>query len=454
MTEKRQQFEKAYIVTVDMGYGHQRAMAPLEDMAARPIGWEEANGAIITANTYPGIPQSDQRWWEGGRSVYEKISRMKHLPIIGDWIFGILDRIQRIQPFYPKRDLSKPNLQLKQNYTMINRGWGKHLIDTLNKKPLPLVTSFFTIAFFAEEHGYEGDIYCLCTDTDVSRTWAPMNPSETRIKYFAPNRRVKERLKLYGVPEENIYITGFPLPQELIGDNEEILRQHVAERIVNLDPSGRYRKKYAHTLEHYFGDEYKDVSLERPLTVTFAVGGAGAQREIGAAILRSLHDYIDAGAIQLNLVAGARNDVYRYYESVVNELHLSKEHEGNVHIIYHHEKSEYFKLFNEMLKTTDILWTKPSELSFFTGLGIPIIMAPPIGSQEHYNRSWLQIVGGGVDQLETEYAEEWLFDWLQSGWLAESAMNGFLDAPRNGAYHIKRIVLDAEDSEIENMHLL
>ena len=76
----KQIFKKAYIVTVDMGYGHQRAVYPLADIA---------KGGIINANSYAGIPKSDQRRWEGGRKFYEKISRLKHLPLIGDWIFDL-----------------------------------------------------------------------------------------------------------------------------------------------------------------------------------------------------------------------------------------------------------------------------------------------------------------------------------------------------------------------------
>src|SRR3989338_7666933 len=97
-------FSKAYVVTVDMGYGHQRAVHPLKAIAANPPQWK--NGGIITANTYPGIPRSDRAKWEGGRSIYENISRMKRLPIVGDWIFGMMDYLQRIEPFYPRRDLS------------------------------------------------------------------------------------------------------------------------------------------------------------------------------------------------------------------------------------------------------------------------------------------------------------------------------------------------------------
>ncbi|PIR02991.1 MAG: hypothetical protein COV60_02730 [Candidatus Magasanikbacteria bacterium CG11_big_fil_rev_8_21_14_0_20_43_7] len=447
-------FDKAYIVTVDMGYGHQRAVYPLKDIAACPKGWQDAS--IITANNYGGIPKKDRAIWEGNRKAYETISRMKKIPLFGQGLFRLMDYMQRIEPFYPKRDLSRPSFQLKQLYRLIRKKkWGKHLIDVLNEKPLPLVTSFFGTAFMAEEHGYKGDIYCLCTDTDVSRAWAPLNAKKSRIKYFAPNRRVKERLKLYGVREENIYITGFPLPKENIGGKgAKILKGHLGCRISNLDPNGKYQKKYAATIETYLGARYCSAKAKHPLTITFAVGGAGAQRELGVIILNSLHDHIDKGRVRLNLVAGSRNDVYRFYEKHVKELHLEKKHGGTISIIFAKHKMDYFAKFDEVLQTTDILWTKPSELSFYAGLGIPIIMAPTIGSQEQYNKAWLHSISAGFEQEDPRYTNEWLFDWLESGWLAEAAMEGFLDAPRHGAYHIEDIVLKGKRHEIEDMHLM
>jgi len=282
----------------------------------------------------------------------------------------------------------------------------------------------------------------LCTDTDISRAWVALNPKKSRIKYFAPNKRVKERLGLYGVKTSNIYITGFPLPKENIGGrNLEILKSSIGCRISNLDPNNRYQRKYEKTLNQFLGARYCNMHADHKLTITFAVGGAGAQREIGAEILESLHDYIDKGEVNLNLVAGSRADVYEYYYNVVKDLHLEKKHGGSVKIVYNEDKLKYFDEFNEILLTTDVLWTKPSELSFYSGLGIPIIMAPTIGSQEVFNRTWLHSIGSGMEQEDPRHCNEWLFDWLESGWLAQAAMEGFLDAPRMGAYHIEYIVL-------------
>ncbi len=448
-----QKFDKAYIVTVDMGYGHQRAVYPLRDIGALPVGWSD--GSLITANNYSGIPKNDRNKWENSRRLYETISRFRKIPIIGQSIFDLMNYMQRIEPFYPKRDLSRPIIQLKQIYRMIEKGWGKHLIDLLNHHPLPLVTSFFIPAFFAEEHGYNGDIYCICTDTDISRAWAPLYPKKSRIKYLAPNKRVRKRLELYGVRSEQIYVTGFPLPKENIGGTSaKILKESLGCRISNLDPHGRYQRKYKATIDEYLGASYCKVKFKHPLTITFAVGGAGAQRDIGVTILESLHDEIDAGKIILNLIAGSRHDVYNFYEKRVKKLHLEKHHGGSINIIYSDNKMKYFEQFNKILLMTDILWTKPSELSFYAGLGIPIIMAPPIGSQEEFNSKWLHSIGAGFEQEDPRYTNEWLFDWLESGWLAEAAMEGFLDAPRHGIDHIADIVLHGKRSEIEDIHLI
>ena len=76
-----------------------------------------------------------------------------------------------------------------------------------------------------------------------------VNPQKTRIQYLVPNKRVRERMKSYGVPHKNIFVTGFPLPKENIGDDLSVLKERLGCRIGNLDPNGLYRKKYAATID-------------------------------------------------------------------------------------------------------------------------------------------------------------------------------------------------------------
>lgn len=424
---------RAWVVSVDMGYGHHRAAYNLRHLA---------HDGILNANNYHGIPLKDRNVWEHSREFYEFISRFQHIPIVGPAAFDLYDKMQMIPPFYPRRDLTDPNFPLKRIFSAISKkDWGKHLIQHLSQKQLPLVTTFFVAAFMAEAFDYPGEIYCVICDADFSRSWVPLKPAKTRIKYFAPTYRAVERLKLYGVPSENIFLTGFPLPKEnLGGPSLSILRHDLGARLLNLDPKKRYLKDHMQMVQHQLDGHNLPVKSTHPLTLTFAIGGAGAQRELAHTIIHSLRKKIRQQEIVVNLIAGTRKDVSEFLIDCVKECGLEKELGKGVKILYHSSRERYFTGFNRLLRTTDILWTKPSELCFFSALGLPIIMAPPIGSQEKFNRTWLRSIGAGINQDDPRYTDEWLFDWLDSGWLAEAAVEGFLEAPKFGTYNIEKVI--------------
>ncbi len=424
--------DKAWVVAVDMGYGHQRAAYPLRHFSP--------TGKVVIANNYEGIPKKDFRTWKSSRMVYEFFSQMSTLPLIGGAVFAALDKFQQIDPYYPRRDLSAPNMQLRQMYYLIRRGFGRDLITYLNTEDIPLITTFFTVAFMAEEHKFKNDIYVVVCDSDISRTWVPLNPHKSRLKFLAPCTRVVERLKEYGVREDRIFLTGFPLPEENMGDDLKILKQDLAERVINLDPEKRYRKKYGSTAKEFIKNLHLTERHHHPLTLTFAVGGAGAQRAIAGHILASLKQKLLKSEINLNLVAGTRNDVYCYFKEQIKKQQLTEVVGENLRVIFALDKEDYFKELNIALRSTDIFWTKPSELVFYSALGLPIIMAPSLGSQEVYNRTWLKTVGAGISAQDARYTDEWLFDWVNSGWLAEAAMSGFLDGRQFGVANMRDVV--------------
>ncbi|MDO8625998.1 MAG: hypothetical protein Q7K39_00890 [Candidatus Magasanikbacteria bacterium] len=432
--EQKNSNHEAWVVVVDMGYGHQRAAYPLRHLSP--------TGKVINANNYEGISKKEYRGWQATQRLYETFSRLSNVPFIGGWLFGLMDKFQEVPAFYPRRDLSAPNLQIRQNYYIIKRGSGKDLIKLLNTKNIPLITTFFTAAFMAEEHDFKNDIYLVICDSDISRTWAPLHPKKSRIKYLAPCRRVVERLKLYGVKPDNIFLTGFPLPEENLdgGSGLDTLQRDLAERLINLDPEHRYRHKYAETIKNFLKNIKIEERHHHPLTLAFAVGGAGAQKKIGRQMLWSLRQKLLANEINVNLVAGTRNDVYCYFREAISNYGLEKVFGKNLQIIFALQKEDYFRALNESLRSTDILWTKPSELVFYSALGIPIIMAPSLGSQEVFNRTWLKTIGAGISQNDPRYTSEWLFDWVNSGWLAEAAMSGFLDGRQFGVQNIIDVV--------------
>ena len=285
------------------------------------------------------------------------------------------------------------------------------------------------------------DIYCVVTDSDINRAWVAKEPKKSKINYLVPTQHTVRRLLAYGVPKDRIFVTGFPLPKENIGGRSlSILKKDIGNRLPNLDPKHVFVSRYKEVIVKNIGFKNLRKKSDHILTISFVVGGAVAQKEIATTLLKSLRKKLLSGEIKVNLVAGIRIEVKTYFDEQLNKLGLTKRLGKNINIIFALDKKSYFSGFNESLRTTDILWTKPSELSFYAGLGLPIILTPSLGAQEEYNRKWLHNIGAGHLQEDPRYANEWLFDWLESGILAEACWKGFIDAPKLGVYNIEEVV--------------
>lgn len=421
-----------------MGYGHQRAAYPLTNLAYE---------RVITANTDQIVSKKERGLWIRLQSSYEWISKIRSLPLIGELLWKIYDHFQSISPYYPFRDLSRPNMGSIYMHRLINKGFISDIIHYIKKQNIPLVSTFFAPALAAAHDGLK-NVYCVITDTDINRVWVPEFPKQEKLHYFTPTKHSTKRLVEYGVPRENIFFTGFPLPKENIGKNLDIAKKDINYRLHNLDPKRVYISRYKETIKKQLGKFYKNKK-DHPLTITFAVGGAGAQKEIGADIIKSLKNKILDHKIRINLIAGTHLDVNKYYHKTITNLGLEKEIDKYINIICAADKENLFKVFNKTLHTTDILWTKPSELSFYTALGIPIIIAPPLGAHEILNQKWLTTMGAGIPQENPKYTNEWLFEWLNNGILAEYAWNGFTEAPRFGTYNIEDIIFSKNKKKVK-----
>ncbi len=424
----KEEKKKAWVVTADMGYGHQRAVHPLEEIA---------EDGIITVGASDESTPDEKKLWKRLLNGYELFSRARSIPIIGKPIFGILDSMLHIPSFYPMRDLSTSTFQVSTLLSFINKGLCSGMMEKISKKHLPLVTSFYAPAITADLKGYD-KIYCIICDADLNRVWVAKNPWDSRVNYFAPCGKAAQRLKAYGVSEDKIFITGFPLDKKLIGDkNLSILKADLGQRLHYLDPSKRFFHLYEKNVEHFLGSENLVFNNNRKLTITYAVGGAGALKEIAEKIAFSLKEKLINNEIKLNLVAGIRLEVKEYFDKLIKKLPGA---ENSINVIYSNNIYTYFEKFNAAIRTTDVLWTKPSELSFYCGLGLPLILTSAIGSQEIFNRKWLFELNVGIKQENPEYTIDWLFDMLNSGRLAEAAWSGFLKSRKLGVYKIEEII--------------
>ncbi len=427
--------KQAWVVSVDMGYGHQRAAYPFRHIARE---------RIITANSDTVVEPAERAMWQQFQDFYETISRLGQVPGLGKWIWSIYGYFQSIFPFYPFRDLSKPNLGAIHLQKLIRKGFAASVPSYTKKEHIPFLSTFFAVAIAADQQGVP-DVFCIVTDSDINRIWVATKPRASKVIYLAPSHRAQKRLQLYGVPPERIFMTGFPLPQE----NVLSVKNDFARRIPVLDPSGVFRSKYHKMLTSEFGPLSDQNS---PLCIVFAVGGAGAQAELAHTILKSLRSSLEGGRIELHLVAGTRLEVNAQFLKAIADVDLNGQLGRSIHILCSLSKVEYFEQFNLLLRRADILWTKPSELSFFCALGIPVIMTHPLGSHEVCNRDWLQKMGAGLPQEDPSAAADWIFEWLQRGLFALAALNGFLHAPRFGTENIERLLFSPDRSSVKLRH--
>ena len=420
---------RAWVVAANMGLGHKRAVQPLASLA---------QGGILIVNDPDFVDEEERKLWDRLLGLYEKLSRARGLPLVGPAVFGILDYFQRIRSPYPRVDLSAPSIQTRFVDNMLSKGLCSTLLRKIKAKPLPLVTSFYHPAVAADRAGW-GRIYCIICDADINRVWVPSHPRDSRIEYLVPCGSAMRRLKQYGVPDERIWMTGFPLPLGLLGDQGlDTLRRDLGRRLRRLDPGNSFRLFHGRNVEHFLGPEnFLPGRDPGPVTLTFAVGGAGAQKEIGAAALESLAPAVRRGDFAVNLVCGVRREVREYFEETARRVLPDC---PGVRVIYGETDEEYFAAFEECLHETDILWTKPSELSFYVGLGLPLIAAPTLGSQEVFNLRWLQEIQATLPQSDPRYAAEWIRELLEQGRFAEAAWSGFLKARKYGTYKIRELL--------------
>jgi len=417
---------KAAVVAIAMGYGHQRPARAL----AMQLGCE-----VLHADRAPLADQEEQARWTTIRRFYENVSRISGLPYIGTPFRLTLNAVTGIPHLYPFRDLSSPTAAVSYLERSARQGLGRSMIAYLEEHDLPLLTTFYSPAILADYHGYDR-IYCIVTDSDVNRVWAPISPRASKIRYFAPSGRAVRRLRaygVYGVDPHSIELTGFPLPHSLVGGPDApVLRRNLAARLARLDPNRVFRSQFRADLESF--DALPAAG--GPLHLVFAVGGAGAQAELSAKFLPSLRDALLADRLRLTLVAGVRADVRDQFLREMERAGLMGELDRRVAILFEPEIDRYLDRFDEVVATADVLWTKPSEIVFYAALGIPLLLSEPIGVHEHYNRRFARESGVAFIQREPRTIGERLMELLDDGHLAAAAWAGYRRLPHSGLYRV------------------
>lgn len=420
------------VVAIDMGYGHLRAARPLAEALGVPL---------LHVDRAPLADPREQALWARVRRVYEVTSRLSQAPFVGRPFRAWLEAATDIPALHPARDLSAPTLGVRVIDVLARAGLGRGLTDWLRETGAPLLTTYFTPALLADRAGV-GPVWCLVTDTDLNRAWVPPDPAKSRIVWLAPSRRVERRLQAYGVPAARIRLTGFPLPHALVGGPERpAARRNLAARLVRLDPRGVFRRRSARLLETALGVPLPAEEEGRPPLMVFAVGGAGAQTELAVELVAGLKPALRRGELRLALVAGVRRDVAATFERVLHAEGLDPlRRRGAVAILHAPELPAYFARMDALLAEADVLWTKPSEMVFHAGLGLPLVLSPAVGVHERYNARWVLEHGAGLPQRHVGAAASQLAELLADGTLATMAFAGFVNLPSDGLYRVVEAV--------------
>ncbi|HTO98849.1 MAG TPA: hypothetical protein VMK66_17485 [Myxococcales bacterium] len=388
---------KPVVAAIDMGYGHLRPATALADQL----------GAEVRSMDAPPLGEArDREFWDGVRRFYEPLTRFSQLPGLGPPARALLNAITAIPP--PAQDLSAPTQGTRWLLRAARSGVGRRLAEHLEETGAPLLTTFYAAAVLAEIHGARR-LHCVVTDCDVNRVWVPQEAKGTAITYFAPTDPTRQRLLSYGVPPGRVRVTGFPLPGGLVGRERKELKENFHSRMERLSGRGG------------------------PPLIVFAIGGAGAQVPLARQAISGMERRIREGELRLALVAGRRPEVAAALGGALR-AHGLEGHPG-VELLYDPDVFGYIRRFNALLAHADALWSKPSELVFFTALGLPFISAPPVGMHEVANLRWASGQGAALAQEDPAGAGEWLSAWIREGVLARAAEAG-LRLPQGGLYEI------------------
>ena len=416
------------VLTVSMGYGHLRA--------ARPIA-SQLGVSVDRVDLPPYARELEVQRWQKTRDWYEWVSRGAARPRSGFLQRWLLNRLTDIAPREIPANLSAPSYGARYLKKLIEGGFGATLVEQARKVQRPVITTFYAVALMLEGK-IDQPVYCVVTDTDVNRVWAPVCSRQTAIRYLAPCDEVAQRLYSYGVPTAQVRVTGFPLPDSLVGGRDRIAaKASLRRRLGRLDPLGTFARTFHEAVSSELGPI---PEAKGPIQLMFAVGGAGAQAQLVDGLLPAVGALVDAEELTLVLGAGIRPRVREVFELAVRRTGLERHLGQSVRILASDSVDAYLQQFETELETTDVLLTKPSELIFYAAVGLPLILAPAVGVHEDRNRQWVTQFGAALDQPEIGKLGWWLRARLADGSLARAAWNGFSRLNATGVYAIVDLV--------------
>ena len=233
---------------------------------------------------------------------------------------------------------------------------------------------------------------------------------------------------------------------------------------------------------HYIDDEFvsnieKDCAERiaraesgKPVRFLLTIGGAGAQGDYFAALVRKLVPFIKEGRAVLYLNIGDYKSVWDMFEQKVPELGgISETHfddwegtrafasspaESGVHVFCHKDIFAAVYATNLLMRACDVLITKPSELAFYP---VPKLMIQHVGGHECWGAVRAAEIGDGTPECPNlAYAESMLASFIEKRDILLKMNHAILSNKKsgiyNGAYHAVELAADMDSGRKESVY--
>lgn len=236
-------------------------------------------------------------------------------------------------------------------------------------------------------------------------------------------RGMDKKRQLKPMPKEAIVYTGHYIDHELVSNIEADCKKRV--------------------------DRVKSGKAKRWL---MSVGGAGAQKEIFIAVIKKLLPAIKAGKAALFINVGDHDKVWHELITAVPQMKpflmehfddfdetsrfCEKAYDGEVkgiHAFCHKDIFAAVYSTNLLMRCSDVLITKPSELAFYP---IPKLMIKRVGGHEAWGAIRAAEIGDGTYECSTAAETAAMIDMIQHGGdIIEKMCGHILTAHKVGVYN-------------------
>ena len=197
-------------------------------------------------------------------------------------------------------------------------------------------------------------------------------------------RGMDKHRTLKPMPDDSIYYTGHYVDHELVFN-----------------------------IEHDCNARLDRMNSGKPRRFLLTIGGAGAQQQLFVDIIKHMIPYVKSQKATLLVNVGDHKDAWEAIESKSNcEKNLITTHFDDydksvefakgadidgIHVFYNSDIFAAVYLTNELMRVSDVLITKPSELSFYP---VPKLMIHRVGGHEAWGAIRSAEVGDGTYECE------------------------------------------------------